>query len=197
MDRARYIIALIVLLSLPPALLLWIFIHPFASFWRRLGMLRTYLLLSFPVAGVMVLLFLGREDLLRVEYGTNPLLTGLAVLSILTAAILGRARGKHLTFRTLAGAPELSLKGFPGELLTHGIYGRMRNPRYAEVMFWTLGYVLFANYLATYIAFAVAIPTLHVVVVLEERELRERFGRAYEEYCNRVPRYLPRFSKGS
>jgi protein-S-isoprenylcysteine O-methyltransferase Ste14 len=28
------------------------------------------------------------------------------------------------------------------------------------------------------------------VVRLEERELRERFGTAYEEYCRRVPRFV-------
>lgn len=30
------------------------------------------------------------------------------------------------------------------------------------------------------------------VVYLEEPELRERFGKQYEDYCHRVPRWLPR-----
>jgi protein-S-isoprenylcysteine O-methyltransferase Ste14 len=29
------------------------------------------------------------------------------------------------------------------------------------------------------------------VVLLEERELRDRFGAEYDEYCRRVPRYIP------
>ena len=29
-------------------------------------------------------------------------------------------------------------------------------------------------------------------MLLEERELRERFGTEYEDYCRRVPRYLPK-----
>jgi protein-S-isoprenylcysteine O-methyltransferase Ste14 len=29
-------------------------------------------------------------------------------------------------------------------------------------------------------------------VLLEERELRDRFGAEYEEYCRRVPRYIPK-----
>jgi len=28
--------------------------------------------------------------------------------------------------------------------------------------------------------------------MLEERELRERFGAEYDAYCRRVPRFLPR-----
>ena len=38
----------------------------------------------------------------------------------------------------------------------------------------------------------ISLPTLHLVVVLEERELRQRFGAAYDAYARQVPRYLPR-----
>jgi len=30
-----------------------------------------------------------------------------------------------------------------------------------------------------------------LIVQLEERELRERFGTEYEAYCRRVPRFVP------
>jgi protein-S-isoprenylcysteine O-methyltransferase Ste14 len=30
-----------------------------------------------------------------------------------------------------------------------------------------------------------------VAIELEEREMRARFGAAYEAYCRRVPRFLP------
>jgi protein-S-isoprenylcysteine O-methyltransferase Ste14 len=33
---------------------------------------------------------------------------------------------------------------------------------------------------------------MYAVVVVEERELRERFGLAYEEYCRQVPRFVPK-----
>jgi protein-S-isoprenylcysteine O-methyltransferase Ste14 len=36
------------------------------------------------------------------------------------------------------------------------------------------------------------LPTLYLIVLLEERELRDRFGVEYEEYCRRVPRFVPR-----
>ncbi len=34
-----------------------------------------------------------------------------------------------------------------------------------------------------------------VVVRVEEPELRERFGEAYEVYCSEVPRWFPRIAR--
>jgi len=38
---------------------------------------------------------------------------------------------------------------------------------------------------------AAALPLLWLTVILEERELRQRFGAAYDGYCQRVPRFRP------
>ena len=32
-----------------------------------------------------------------------------------------------------------------------------------------------------------------LIVLFEERELRDRFGEAYAEYARRVPRFVPRW----
>ena len=56
----------------------------------------------------------------------------------------------------------------------------------------SFAYVAFANYSGAWVLYALAFPAIHLVVLLEERELRERFGAEYEDYCRRVPRYLPR-----
>ena len=36
LDWIRFILAILVIASFPPALLLWVAIHPFAAFWRRI-----------------------------------------------------------------------------------------------------------------------------------------------------------------
>ena len=61
-----------------------------------------------------------------------------------------------------------------------------------EIALGTAGYALFANYLGSYVVAIATLPTIHLIVVLEERELAERFGDAFEEYRRRVPRYVPR-----
>ena len=55
-----------------------------------------------------------------------------------------------------------------------------------------IAYAFIANYVGVYILAVVILPALHLVVLLEERELRHRFGEEYDLYRARVPRYIPR-----
>ena len=65
--------------------------------------------------------------------------------------ILSHKRRKLLTFSILSGLPELSREKYPGKLLSEGIYARILPPRYVEALLRSLGYALFANYLAPYV----------------------------------------------
>ncbi len=192
MDSVRYYLALLTLIGLVPGLLLWFFIHPFVGFWRKFGPGWTYAILMLPVAALMVAVFQSRSYLLGKEYGTNYLLIGLGIACLVCAGMIARRRRKHLTARVLAGLPELSSNPQSQKLLTEGIYSRIRHPRYVELMLWLLGYALIANYLTLYIAVLVSLPVLYLIVLLEEKELRDRFGSEYEEYSSRVPRFIPR-----
>jgi protein-S-isoprenylcysteine O-methyltransferase Ste14 len=40
-------------------------------------------------------------------------------------------------------------------------------------------------------AVAVWVLLTRIAIALEERELRVRFGAGYEEYCRRVPAFVP------
>lgn len=192
MRTARYVVALLVLLSYPWGVVLWLFIHPLARFWRRLGVAATYMILSVPIVLLLVGVYRARHTLLAREFGTNPLTIGASVVLVACAATIAWKRHRLLTPRVLVGVPELSDRHYPGRLLTEGIYARIRHPRYVEVVLWVSAYAFFANYLAPYVVVLASIPVLMLVVVLEERELRERFGTAYDEYCRRVPRFVPR-----
>ncbi|MFQ5527313.1 MAG: methyltransferase family protein [Thermoanaerobaculia bacterium] len=192
MDRARYILAVILLLSWPPGLLLWFAIHPFARFWRKVGPGWTYGILAAPSLLLATVVWRFRHRLLSVDLGTSYPLIGLAVVTAVGAGILAVKRRKYLTFRILAGVPELARGDDRGVLLRDGIYGVIRHPRYIEALLGVATYALFSNYLGLYVLLLLSLPALYLVVLLEERELRDRFGADYESYCRKVPRFLPR-----
>ena len=98
---------------------------------------------------------------------------------------------KHLKVKILVGVPELSAAS-PGRLLTEGIYAHTRNPRYLDLMIAMLGWSLILNYRVMHWLTLVCVPCFYVITLLEERELRQRFGAPYEEYLRRVPRFIPR-----
>jgi protein-S-isoprenylcysteine O-methyltransferase Ste14 len=192
MDTARYVIAVMMVVALPPALLLWFFIHPAAAFWRKLGAGWTYAILCPPMVALMVWAYFERRLLVGTDLGTELLVVCVGIVTFGVSVWIGVKRGRLLTFATLVGVPEVSRDGAPGKLLTEGIYGRIRHPRYAEVATGVLAYAIFANYTGLYALAVLTFPVLWLIVVLEERELRQRFGDEYVEYCERVPRFFPR-----
>jgi len=194
MDSFRYYVALLLVVAVPPALLFWFIVHPLARFWRRLGATWTHALLWPILVSGMAALFTQRGWLLRVEYGINGILVAAGATLILLSAWMLAILRRHLTLATQMGMPELSSQGAQ-RLLTGGIYARLRHPRYVQMEIALLGWALIANYLAAYLLLLGSIPLVYLIVLLEERELRDRFGDAYEQYSRRVPRFFPRFGR--
>ena len=79
------------------------------------------------------------------------------------------------------------------EAVVSGPYRINRNPMYTSVLAVVFGQALYyqSRRVAVYGAFLAA--CFHLFVVLyEERDLRARFDGQYEEFCRRVPRWVPR-----
>ena len=193
MDSLRYSVAFLFLLGLPPGLFFWLCIHPFAAFWRRLGLGWAYGLVGATMLVLMAGIYLVRTPLLATQLGTNFLCLGLALMCLTGAGLIAFQRRQYLTVRIMIGIPELRTEDQPGALLTEGIYARIRHPRYVEVFLAVLGFAFFSNYLAVYAWAVLSLPVLYAIVVLEERELGHRFGQVYIDYCRHVPRFIPRF----
>ncbi|MCP4656718.1 MAG: isoprenylcysteine carboxylmethyltransferase family protein [bacterium] len=193
MNTFRYVMAILMLVGFPPAFGFWFLVHPFIRFWRKLGPTITYTITLglFAVTGVVIYRF--RDVLLAEEYGTNYGLIAVAVPLFVATGVIARRRGRYLTFKILAGLPQLAPEKHPRKLLTEGIYGRIRHPRYVEAALGFIAWSLLINYLAVYVLVGLSLVSLYVVVLLEERELREHFGDEYVEYCAGVPRFVPRF----
>jgi protein-S-isoprenylcysteine O-methyltransferase Ste14 len=184
--------ALLVLLTVPLAIVYWFIIHPFIRFWRGLGTTVAYIVVVAVSMATLMGTYRLRNELLRTDFGMNWLLFGIGLLCLIVSTFIGVEMRKQLTTRTLIGVPEIKGENDPQKLLTAGIYSKIRHPRYLSVLLGLLGLTLMANYMAPYFFFAALVPGLYAIIVLEERELTERFGEPYKEYCKRTPRLIPR-----
>jgi len=81
----------------------------------------------------------------------------------------------------------------PKKLVVEGPYGLVRNPMYWSVFSVMLGEAaVFHSVGLAELAVAFFAGVNLFVLLYEEPALRRKFGAEYEEYCRRVPRWLPR-----
>ncbi|MBU0641258.1 MAG: isoprenylcysteine carboxylmethyltransferase family protein [Planctomycetes bacterium] len=81
----------------------------------------------------------------------------------------------------------------PKEFVASGPYRWCRNPVAGCIVLMLLGEAIAFSSTGITLLFVVAIPLAHMqVVFLEEPLLRKRFGQAYLDYLERVPRWFPR-----
>ena len=191
METARYTVAVLLVITLPPALGWWFVVHPFVDFWRKIGMSITYVMMTVLYVAVVVALLQSRDALVLTDLGTNWITVGVGGTFVLPAICIAVRRAKQLTFAILVGVPELEADGKGGKLLNEGIYSVIRNPRYVEIVIGVWAYALFANYVGGYVIALLTVPGVHAIVWFEEWELSRRFGAEYEAYCASVPRYIP------
>ena len=80
----------------------------------------------------------------------------------------------------------------PRVLATSGPFAVIRNPIIAAELLVIWAEALYLSSLGVYVYAVVATLGGQLAVrYVEEPELKERFGAQYEEYCRRVPRWLP------
>lgn len=81
-------------------------------------------------------------------------------------------------------------------MVAHGPFRYTRNPIYLAGVTLLLGVgLLYAPWrlLDLSLPLVLLVYFHFAVVFIEEPDLKRRFGAAYEEYCGRVPRWLPTF----
>ena len=190
MTPPGWLAALVLFLQLPIPLF-WFVLHPQVNFWRRhqtAGYVTGVLLSWGPVTACMILF---HQDLFRHDWPPVwSIAAGLALLAF-EAWIFWRVN-HDLGGAKLVGKTELS---GGGEVVHKGIYARIRHPRYVGSLMAILGACLLAGTRLMWTAAAAWCLLTLVAIAMEERELRARFGSAYEEYCRRVPRFLPMRAK--
>jgi protein-S-isoprenylcysteine O-methyltransferase Ste14 len=182
-----WLAAVVMFLQLPIPIY-WFVVHPFGKFWRTRRPAAAFavgLVVSWPPVTACLILY--RRELFGSQ---RPAFTAViaGLLSIaLEIGIFWRAH-RDLGTARLVGKTELS---GTGELECQGIYGRIRHPRYAGSFLALMGACLLAGTRAAWIVAAAWTVLMLAAILMEERELRARFGASYEDYCRRVPRFIP------
>ena len=168
MDEFRYAIALAFLIGLPPGLLFWPCIHPWSA-WRGFvcGPRRT--------AGHRV-----RDE---------------RCLSGAGRRVSERSRGGHPPTPQISD-PACHDSDCPNCTLTaaqpccrRDLYPDTTPALYGSVAVGA-GFCVCGQLPDLVCLGGLSLPLLSVIVVLEERELRRRFGPAYTACCRRVPRFF-------
>jgi protein-S-isoprenylcysteine O-methyltransferase Ste14 len=82
----------------------------------------------------------------------------------------------------------------PKEFVVVGPYRYVRNPMYLGGWSLLLGLALYQHSVSILVFSILWIAAAHLLLVkLEEPGLRRRFGASFEDYCSKVPRWLPRW----
>jgi len=127
----------------------------------------------------------GAKPALRGVWAAGWLLIAMGIALYLTCAFWGFA---------LRGQGTPAIFDPPKKLVEEGPYGIVRNPMYWSIAFVLLGEgVVFHSLVIAEVALAFFVATNLFVLFYEEPHLKKVFGGQYEEYCRRVPRWLPRF----
>ncbi len=192
MDSFRYALAVLVVVMFLPAFSFWFLIHPFVARWRELGAAWAYAVGFGTMAMEIWALYSLRGALVGPDLGAHPVPLVLALAPLGLGSGIGIGVRLRLPMDTQLGLPELSPERHGTELITDGIYARLRHPRYVSATLVLAAFSLIANHLGSYLVLCLFVMLIHAVVLLEERELRQRFGVEYDVYSNRVPRYVPR-----
>jgi protein-S-isoprenylcysteine O-methyltransferase Ste14 len=82
----------------------------------------------------------------------------------------------------------------PRALVVFGLYRTVRNPMYGGAAAFVFGLALLTQSVWVLAYAALVAGTCHVwLLLIEEPQLRARFGAQYEAYCRLVPRWVPRW----
>jgi protein-S-isoprenylcysteine O-methyltransferase Ste14 len=191
LDQVIYCLALITLVTVPATLLAWLLIHHFVSLWRHVGSSWTMIAVSAVTVLAMLVMYLVREPLLRIRFGVYwpSALAGAILLAL--SFYLNALVYKRVPTSMALGLEEISA-GDPGELVTDGVYSRLRHPRFLGMALAVAAMALLTNFATIYALFVLYVAAIFLIARLEDRELLERFGSQYAEYARTVPRFFPR-----
>ncbi len=158
--------------------------------WSARGQLEAALLLiSLAGLGIVPLVYVFTGMPRSAAYTFHPLSAWLGLLFAIAALSVFR-----LTHRALGRNWSVSLDVRENhELVTEGIYRRVRHPMYSAFWLWAIAQaLLLPNWIAGFAGLAGFGTLFFGRVAREERMMLETFGDRYRAYMARTGRVLPR-----
>ncbi|MEX2704667.1 MAG: isoprenylcysteine carboxylmethyltransferase family protein [Candidatus Freyrarchaeum guaymaensis] len=153
---------------------------------------RAYKIVGTWVRNLGILIFM--VPIVLAPLDAQPRIEGILGSSFRIVGIILAALG--IIFIAVASKHLLKVAGpeqIPRELITNGVYGKVRNPIYTGVILLTMGWSLIwgAIYSFFIITGIVILILLALIKFLEEPMLTKLFGDKFLEYRKRVPMLFP------
>lgn len=80
-------------------------------------------------------------------------------------------------------------------VIAHGVFGVVRHPLYFSAIMLYLGFLLLTFSMAATLVWVIIFIFYNFIASYEENLLIGKFGKEYETYKQKVPRWIPRFGK--
>ena len=112
--------------------------------------------------------------------GLVPIVFGIVIFIFCSGSFAFIAKGTPIPFTPTK------------ELIVSGFYRFVRNPLYIAGVFVLAGEALLFQSGGIFIYCLVMFGIFNLFIMMEEKQLAEEFGSTYKQYCNSVPRWIPR-----
>lgn len=183
--------ALVTIILWPVIPLFWIPIHGLSRVFKKIGLL-TYIMPLFTWLPLAYLIYTKRTFILHNKLDIPVILNISGIVLLVLGTLIHLWTGKLLGLWGLIGLPEVSTR-IKGKFVTEGPFSVVRHPTYFAHTLIFSGVFLITGVVAVGIIMLLDFLVVFVLIIpLEEKELLNRFGKDYNLYRERVPKYFPR-----
>lgn len=129
------------------------------------------------------------SHLILVFLGLSKSMLAMTVLHLITNGII------FYGFYIIYEGWKLIYSAKESELVTTGIYAKVRHPQYIGMWLITVGFLIQWPTIITLGMWPILMIVYYRLSIREEKELAEKFGKRFYEYKKQVPAFFPRWGK--